>query len=277
MTPWDQRVWALFRSQWRQTVIYWSVFFSFGLCIAFLGPTILDLRCQTHSTLQQITWVFFSQQLFILLGSGLGGLIKTTLWSSLLALFGCTLIISAVFALIPLCYNVAWLAVALAIAGKAMGVIDTVANRQLVALYQKDSPVFLQALHFFIGLGALVSPLVADPFLADDACILTANATAANSSFHLDDIRGELLGPGAALTNTSEYPLHTQGVALTQVSYAFWIMALINLPVPIAVFYLMLHQRLLPCSQTSPRLLDQRQDQRQDQRLETEPGIPTWS
>uniref|UniRef100_A0A3B4ZN35 Uncharacterized protein n=1 Tax=Stegastes partitus TaxID=144197 RepID=A0A3B4ZN35_9TELE len=48
------------------TLTYWSVFFSFGLCIAFLGPTILDLRCQTQSTLQQITWVFFSQQFFLL-------------------------------------------------------------------------------------------------------------------------------------------------------------------------------------------------------------------
>uniref|UniRef100_A0A3B4AQI9 Uncharacterized protein n=2 Tax=Periophthalmus magnuspinnatus TaxID=409849 RepID=A0A3B4AQI9_9GOBI len=78
MTLWDERVWALFRSQWRQTVTYWSVFFSFGLCIAFLGPTILDLRCQTHSTLQQITWVFVSQQFFLLLGSSLGGIFKRT-------------------------------------------------------------------------------------------------------------------------------------------------------------------------------------------------------
>lgn len=32
----------------------------------------------------------------------------------------------------------------MAIAGKAMGVIDTIANLQLVKLYQKDSPIFLQ-------------------------------------------------------------------------------------------------------------------------------------
>lgn len=257
MTPWDERLWTLFKRLWRQTVTYWSVFFSFGLCIAFLGPTILDLRCQTHSTLHQITWVFFSQQFFLLLGSSLGGLFKRTLRSSLWALFLCTLIISLVFALIPLCYNVALLSIALAIAGKAMGVIDTVANLQLVKLYQKDSAIFLQALHFFTGLGALVSPLVADPFLTDDTCLLTANSTSANSTFNLDHLRSSLTGPGAALTNVSQYPLHTQGIVLTQVSYAFWIMALINLPVPIAVLCLMNHERLLPCSGTSPRLLEQ--------------------
>lgn len=29
-----------------------------------------------------------------------------------------------------------------------------------------------QVLHFFIGLGVLVSPLVADPFLSEGSCIL---------------------------------------------------------------------------------------------------------
>ncbi|XP_029990908.1 major facilitator superfamily domain-containing protein 4A isoform X3 [Sphaeramia orbicularis] len=259
MPLFDGRIWTLFVRHWRQTLTYWSVFFSFGLCIAFLGPTILDLRCQTQSTLQQITWVFFSQQFFLLVGSSVGGLCKRTLASSLYSLFSCTLIISLVFAIIPLCYHVALLSIAMAIAGKAMGVIDTIANLQLVKLYQKDSAVFLQALHFFIGLGALVSPLVADPFLAEDNCVLASNSTnsTTNSSVDLDHIRSSLAGHGAGLQpGASQYPLHTEGVVITKVSYAFWIMALINLPVPAAVLALLYHERLLPCSRTSPRLLD---------------------
>lgn len=66
------------------------------------------------------------------------------LLSSLSALFSCTLTISLVFAIIPLCHHVVLLAFAMAIAGLAMGVIDTIANLQLVKLYQKDSAVFLQ-------------------------------------------------------------------------------------------------------------------------------------
>ncbi|KAI3369604.1 hypothetical protein L3Q82_025316, partial [Scortum barcoo] len=252
----DERLWSLFKRHWQQTLTYWSVFFSFGLCIAFLGPTILDLRCQTQSTLQQITWVFFSQQFFLLVGSSLGGLFKKTLLSSLSALLSCTLIISLVFAIIPLCHQVVLLSVAMALAGKSMGVIDTIANLQLVRLYQKDSAIFLQALHFFIGLGALVSPLVADPFLAEDSCVLGANWTAnSSSSSDLQHLRSSLAGHGAALHNISQYPLHTEGVVITRVSYAFWIMALINLPVPAAVLALMYHERLLPCFSKSPRLL----------------------
>ncbi|XP_028432168.1 major facilitator superfamily domain-containing protein 4A isoform X1 [Perca flavescens] len=253
----DERICSLFKRHWRQTLTYWSVFFSFGLCIAFLGPTVLDLRCQTQSTLQQITWVFFSQQFFLLVGSSLGGLFKKTLQSSLSALFSCTLIISLVFAIIPLCNHVILLAVAMAIAGLAMGVIDTIANLQLVKLFQKDSALFLQALHFFIGLGALVSPLVAYPFLANDSCVLGANWTANSSSpSDLQHLRESLAGHGAAIRNISQYPLHTEGEVITRVSYAFWIMALINLPVPVAVLSLIYHERLLPCSSTGPRLLD---------------------
>uniref|UniRef100_A0A8C5K0F6 Major facilitator superfamily domain containing 4A n=1 Tax=Jaculus jaculus TaxID=51337 RepID=A0A8C5K0F6_JACJA len=121
-----------------------SVFFSFGLCIAFLGPTLLDLRCQTHSSLPQISWVFFSQQFCLLLGSALGGVFKRTLAQSLWALFTSTLVISLVFVVIPFCHDVKVLASVMALAGLAMGCIDTVANMQLVRIYQKDSAFFLQ-------------------------------------------------------------------------------------------------------------------------------------
>ncbi|XP_006922914.1 major facilitator superfamily domain-containing protein 4A isoform X3 [Pteropus alecto] len=140
----DGRLSGLLRRNLQPTLTYWSVFFSFGLCIAFLGPTLLDLRCQTHSSLSQISWVFFSQQLCLLLGSALGGVFKRTLAQSLWALFTSSLAISLVFAIIPFCSNVKVLASVMALAGLAMGCIDTVANMQLVRIYQKDSAIFLQ-------------------------------------------------------------------------------------------------------------------------------------
>ena len=48
------------------------------------------------------------------------------------------------FATIPFCRDVKVLASVMALAGLAMGCIDTVANMQLVRIYQKDSAVFLQ-------------------------------------------------------------------------------------------------------------------------------------
>uniref|UniRef100_A0A8D0H965 Major facilitator superfamily domain containing 4A n=1 Tax=Sphenodon punctatus TaxID=8508 RepID=A0A8D0H965_SPHPU len=232
---WDERVAALFRRNLQPTLTYWSVFFSFGLCIAFLGPTLLDLRCQTQSSLSQITWVFFAQQFCLLIGSCLGGVFKRTLAQSLAALFASSFAISLVFAIIPFCHNVVVLAVVMAMAGLAMGCIDTLSNMQLVRIYQKDSAVFLQALHFFVGFGALLSPLIADPFLSDTNCILN-NATA-NSTSNLPHIRKSLVPHH--LGNLSHYDLPMKGLVVTRVSYAFWIMALINIGV-LATFLLLL-------------------------------------
>lgn len=64
--------------------------------------------------------------------------------TALAALFFSALVISVIFAIIPLCNNVLVLAIAMAVSGLAMGVIDTIANIQLVTIYQKDSAIFLQ-------------------------------------------------------------------------------------------------------------------------------------
>ncbi|XP_053523969.1 major facilitator superfamily domain-containing protein 4A isoform X3 [Artibeus jamaicensis] len=279
----DGRLSGLLRRNLQPTLTYWSVFLSFGLCIAFLGPTLLDLRCQTHSSLSQISWVFFSQQLCLLLGSIIGGVFKRTLAQSLWALFTSSLTISLVFAVIPFCRDVKVLATVMALAGLAMGCIDTVANMQLVRIYQKDSAIFLQVLHFFVGFGALLSPLIADPFLSEDDCLpanATANATSSSHLFHASRVLSHRSWSNGTLPGLS-----TPDRAGTRVSYAFWIMALINvhrtvmngskasletslslapflcprrscLPVPMAVLFLLSKERLVACCpQRRPLLL----------------------
>ncbi|XP_013395992.1 uncharacterized protein LOC106163065 [Lingula anatina] len=60
---------SLFRQNWHPTIVYCSVFWSFGMCVAFLGPTLLDLGCQTSTDLNHMSWVFFAQLLCTLIGS----------------------------------------------------------------------------------------------------------------------------------------------------------------------------------------------------------------
>ncbi|XP_067448998.1 major facilitator superfamily domain-containing protein 4B isoform X3 [Thunnus thynnus] len=190
----------------------------------------------------------------LLIGSSIGGVFKRTLFSALSALFVSALIISVIFAIIPLCHNVLLLAIAMAVSGFAMGIIDTIANIQLVTIYQRDSAVFLQALHFFIGFGALVSPLIADPFLSETGC---GNHTG-NGTEIIHHFRNMLRNSPIAEHNITQSHLpHEGGEEESIVHYAFWIMALINLPVPIAVLFLMYREQLIPCCPSgTPRLLD---------------------
>lgn len=83
---------------------------------------------------------------------------------------------------------------------------------------------FSQALHFFVGLGALLSPLIADPFLSDTDCVFGNSSS--NSSTKIWHLSNKLTG--WHVYNVSHVQLQTEGEVVTNVSYAFWIMALIN-------------------------------------------------
>ncbi|XP_073904603.1 major facilitator superfamily domain-containing protein 4A isoform X3 [Castor canadensis] len=181
-----------------------------------------------------------------------------SLAQSLWALFTSTLVISLVFVVIPFCRDVKVLASVMALAGLAMGCIDTVANMQLVRIYQKDSAFFLQVLHFFVGFGALLSPLIADPFLSEANCFpanSTVNATSRSHPFHASQVLGQHHIGAQPWANQTIPGLPPKDGPENHVSYAFWIMALINLPVPLAVLFLLSKERLLTCPQRRPLLL----------------------
>lgn len=159
---------------------------------------------------------------------------------------------------------------------------NTCNSWETFSCYDKESCVFgscfsafLQALHFFIGFGALVSPLIADPFLSETGC---GNHTE-NASETIHHFRNMLRNSPIVEHNINQSHMSHED---SNVQYAFWIMALINvrpyrsrcccffipisswllfvhpqLPVPIAVLFLMYREQLIPCCPSgTPRLLD---------------------
>lgn len=101
----------------------------------------------------------------------------------------------------------------------------------------KATPLLSQVLHFFVGFGALLSPLIADPFLSESSCLpanATVNATSRSHLFHASRVLGQhhaavTAAAGAQLRPNQTLPgLTPKDGAGTRVSYAFWIMALIN-------------------------------------------------
>lgn len=84
---------------------------------------------------------------------------------------------------------------------------------------------FLQALHFFIGFGALVSPLIADPFLSETGCgNHTGNETEVIHHFRSMLRNSPIVEHSIPLSNLS----HGVEKEESSVHYAFWIMALLN-------------------------------------------------
>lgn len=219
-----QRYWELFWEHKHTTITLCFVFWSFGTCVAFLGPTLLDLGCKTGTVFSTMSWVFFSQTLFILLGSACAGFMLKRFSSEMMLLVG-TSMMTLSMACIPLC-NVLWaLAFVLAVMGFFMGTIDTVANVAMICLYGKDVSPFLQSIHFFYGVGAFVSPMIAQPFLLNEDCSpFISNVT--DNLFPEEE--NETL-PAATLEEAQN---------MTHIDYAFFIMALTMVPVVILAFTL---------------------------------------
>lgn len=88
-----------------------------------------------------------------------------------------------------------------------------------------------QVLHFFVGFGALLSPLIADPFLSENSCLpanSTVNVTSGSRLFHASRVLGQHHTGAWPWVNQTLPGLPPPDGAGTRVSYAFWIMALIN-------------------------------------------------
>ncbi|XP_075244152.1 major facilitator superfamily domain-containing protein 4A-like isoform X2 [Convolutriloba macropyga] len=71
---------------------------------------------------------------------------------------------------VPLCETRTHLLINFMVMGIFMGQIDTVANVRLIQIYGNCVAPFLQALHFCYGLGAFLSPIIAEPFLNNQDC-----------------------------------------------------------------------------------------------------------
>lgn len=56
------------------TIIYCMSFWNFGICVAIFGPTLLDLACQTSSTLSAMSLLYFMQNFTSLLGCFVSGM-----------------------------------------------------------------------------------------------------------------------------------------------------------------------------------------------------------
>ncbi|XP_063722812.1 major facilitator superfamily domain-containing protein 4A-like [Symsagittifera roscoffensis] len=202
---------AIFRKNYIQTISYWAAFLIFGMCVAVLGPTLLDLGCITKSTITEMSWVIFAQTGCTLLGSVSAGYFCNKLNPNVILLWS-TIIISITMAIVPLCHTRKQLLADFVVMGLFMGQIDTVANVRLIQIYGNCVAPFLQALHFAYGLGAFLSPVIAEPFLNNEDCtgiihdLENKNATRHESKELEDAAQASRVGSAYSLYSIVQIP-----------------------------------------------------------------------
>jgi FHS family Na+ dependent glucose MFS transporter 1 len=205
-------------------------FFTVGLILALLGPTLLDLADNTGSSVAEIARAFTARSVGYFLGSVAGGKLFDSHFSSTCLLLAGALGLATIgtfFA--PLTTSLTALCFIVSLQGIAMGVLDTGGNVLLLKLWGAACGPYLQTLHASFGVGAFVSPFVAQAYIANH-----------ETSDHGCDAVNSTLVPSVSTTVLStSVPLSLKPVS--HVATAYMIAA--ALMVPVSLWFLLLHRQ----------------------------------
>jgi MFS transporter, FHS family, Na+ dependent glucose transporter 1 len=141
-----------------QTTAFYISFIALGLAFSALGPTLPGLAANTGATISQISILFTVQALGLLLGNFLSGR-QYDRAPAFPFLAMVVLVTAGMLALIPLMSNLWLLAGLMLVLGLAAGSIDVGGNTLLVWIHGDQVGPRMNALHFFFGVGALLSPI----------------------------------------------------------------------------------------------------------------------
>ena len=142
-----------------QSIGYFATFIGLGMTAASLGPTLPGLAKNTSSDIAQISFLFTARSFGYLLGSLRGGRAFDRLPGQPL-MAGLLLCMAGMMALVPFARWLWLLTALLFILGLAEGAIDVGGNTLLVWVHRQRVGPFMNALHFFFGIGAFLAPVV---------------------------------------------------------------------------------------------------------------------
>lgn len=142
-----------------QTSGYYTAFIALGLSSASLGPTLPGLADHTRSRLNEISFLFMARSLGYLIGSLLGGRLYDRVPGHPVMTV-VLVVMAAMLALTPVLPLLWLLTAALLILGLGEGVLDVGGNTLLVWAHRDKVAPFMNGLHFFFGVGALLSPII---------------------------------------------------------------------------------------------------------------------
>ena len=142
-----------------QSAAYFAAFVALGLFGASLGPTLPGLAENTRSAISQISFLFTARATGYLIGSFIGGRLYDRVPGHLVMGLGLAAMAVVLFVMpvIPLLWL---LLVVILIGGIAEGALDVGGNTLLVWVHREKVGPFMNALHFFFGVGAFLSPIV---------------------------------------------------------------------------------------------------------------------
>lgn len=159
LSPWQRITNVRNNLALEQTFTYYLAFIALGLTTASLGPTLLGLSEQTGSTLGQISFLFTARSFGYMSGSFIGGRLFDRLpghRTMALAL----VVIAITLTAVPIAPFL-WILIGLMlIMGACEAMMDVGGNTLIVWVHRDGVAPYMNGLHLFFAVGALISPLL---------------------------------------------------------------------------------------------------------------------
>ena len=141
------------------TAGYFIAFIVLGMTTASLGPTLTGLAAHLNTTLGQMSYLFTVRSLGYLGGSFLSGRLYDR-FPAHPVLAAIILLMGGMLFLAPIMPVLVLLGAVLLLVGVCEGFVDVGGNTLLVWVHREEVGPFMNALHFFFGVGAFLSPLI---------------------------------------------------------------------------------------------------------------------
>ena len=152
------------------TVTYYITFLALGMTVASFGPALFRLAEHTGTEVSQISILFPARSFGFVAGSLLGGFLYDRVRGN--PVLGIMIVLMAAGLVVIPVVSMLWLLVMVVLlVGLVDGFIDVGGNTLLLWLHREKVGPFMNALHFFFGVGASLSPLIIARSLAGTADI----------------------------------------------------------------------------------------------------------
>jgi MFS transporter, FHS family, Na+ dependent glucose transporter 1 len=152
------------REKLLQTLAYYLGFICLGLVMVSSGPHLPNLIQQTNSSMDQFAVIFVVSSFGFLAGSFLGGWLFDRLPGHRI-ISVCFVVLLITLAVTPLIGTVWLMAVVFFFTALAMSLIDLGSNTLITWVHGDQGGPYMNALHFFFGIGAAISPLLVGQFI----------------------------------------------------------------------------------------------------------------
>ena len=147
------------RDKTLQTILYFAAFIALGIISSAYGPTLPELSANTGVGLDTIAVLFTGSSVGYMLGSLAAGQLYDRVKPHLVMTI-LLFIVTGMTALVPM-LTTFWLLLGITmLSGFASGGVDVGGNTLLVWVHRDKVAPYMNALHFFFGVGATISPAI---------------------------------------------------------------------------------------------------------------------